>query len=535
MKNSKRQSLYSDGNYPDIKKCYNPDDIKDIQYERDSGDPGNYPFLRGPYHEGYTKRSWRTLQYAGFGSGGDTNARWKFLLSQGQRGLNLAFDLPTQLGYDSDNLRARGEVGKTGVAIDSLADMETLYDGIDIGKVSSSFTINATANIILAMYMALAEKQSIPLDKLSGTLQNDILKEFTARGLYIYPPKESVKMTVDIVEYCIRHAPGMNSVNIGCHMMGAGATQIQTWAIMLLTAMFYTREALKRGLTVDQILPKITFLTNVDMKFFTSIACHRAARRMWAKICKETFKAESEKAMIMKMGTGLHALDLVDKQPLNNIARIAVMALAAALSGTQSMHLASYDESYAIPSEEATRISLMIQHILINETDICRTEDPLGGSYALETMTNDMESAIKEVMADIENQGGIVDLIEKGVIQKQIASQAYRDKKLIEKGERIVIGVNKYVIEEDRKKYERNMFSLDAEVELKQIERLKKVKSQRDAETVRDCLNKLKTAALNNENLLPSLIEACKNYCTIGELTNALKEIYGEYHGSNII
>jgi len=387
----------------DIKTLYGPNDIKDIDYERDIGDPGEFPYVRGPFSKGYTNRPWRTLQYAGYGAGEDTNARWKFLLSQGQRGLNLAFDLPTQLGLDSDNPKAHGEVGRTGVAIDTLADMEILYEGIDIGNITSSFTINATANILLAMYIAMAEKRGTDIKALGGTLQNDILKEYTARGNYIYPPEASVTFVGDIIEYCVKNLPKMNAVNVSPHMIGCGATQVQTWALMFLTAKVYIEEAMKRGLSPDEIIPRLTFLTNVDMNFLSSIACHRAARRIWALLTSEKFGVEKPKAMKMRMGTGIQALALVDKQPLNNIARIAIMALAAVLSGTQSMHLASYDEAYAIPSEDATRISLMIQHILLEETDLCKTADPVGGSYALESLTNQANKAIIMEMNEIEN------------------------------------------------------------------------------------------------------------------------------------
>ena len=518
-----------------MKPLYRPEDIKGMDYQKDIGDPGEYPYVRGPFSGGYPKRPWRTLQYAGYGAGEDTNARWKFLLSQGQRGLNLAFDLPTQLGLDSDHPNAYGEVGRCGVAIDTLADMEALYDGIRIGDISSSFTINATANTILAMYVAMAEKQGIDISNLAGTLQNDILKEYTSRGNYIFPPKPSVKLVGDTIEYCARYMPRMNAVNVSPHMIGCGATPIQTWALMFLTAAVYVEEAMGRGLSPDEIISRLTFVTNVDMSFMSSIACHRAARRIWANMTKDRFGAQDPKAMRMRMGTGVYALALVDRQPLNNIARIAVMALAAALSGTQSMHLASYDESYAIPSEEATRISLMIQHILIEETDLCKTADPMGGSYAIESLTNEVQEAIAEVMKEMESNGGVVRLIEEGVIQKQLAKQAFEEQKAIDSGEKVVIGVNKFTIEEKRDKYEADMFHLDQGITENQIKRLNRVKSERDDKAVKKSLDDLRKAANEGVNLMPSLISAVKNYCTVGEINDALTVVYGIYKDTNVV
>lgn len=535
MSQGKTVSPFFLGQGINIKALYTPKDVKDLDYQRDLSNPGDFPFTRGSFSGGYSKRPWRTLQYAGYGAGEDTNARWKFLLSQGQRGLNLAFDLPTQLGYDSDDPRAYGEVGRAGVAIDTLADMEALYEGIHIGEVSSSFTINATANIIFAMLIAVAEKQGVPPEKITGTLQNDILKEYTSRGNYIFPLRPSIKMVGDTIEYCVKYAPRMNAVNVGPHMLGSGATQIQTWALMFHAADVYVEEAMKRGLGFDQIAPQITFLTNVNMDFISTIACHRASRRLWAKIAQEKYGAKDSRSMAMRMGTGVYALSLVDKQPLNNIARIAIMALAAALSGTQSMHLASYDESYAIPSEEATRISLMIQHILIHETDICSTTDPLGGSFAVEAMTNQMEEAIKQVMADIERQGGLIKLTEDGMIQRQLAEQAFKEQRAIETGEKVVIGVNKYTIEEERDKYEVQMFEIDPQVAERQIARLNKVKAGRDQEAVRRALDEVRHAAQEGKNLFPSLIAAVKSYCSVGEISEVLRQVYGIYRETSEI
>ena len=535
MASKEKRSEFFLGGKLKPKECYRPEDVAFLNYEEDLGDPGEYPFLRGPFHGGHTERPWRTLQYAGYGAGEDTNARWKFLLSQGQKGLNLAFDLPTQLGMDSDDPKGIDEVGRIGVAIDTLADMERLYDGIDVGSISSSYTINGTANVLLAMYVALARKQGVSEGKLRGTLQNDILKEYTSRGAYIYPPKPSVKMVCDVIEYCVKQLPKMNAVNVGCHMLGAGATQIQTWALMFATGAVYIEECLRRGLEANDVLSHITFLTNVNMDFLETIAVHRAARRLWARIAKSKFGASNSKAMAMRMGTGIHAVALVDRQPLNNIARITIMALAAALAGTQSMHLASYDESYAIPSEEATRTSLMVQHILINETDICRTADPLGGSYAIEALTEELENGISGTIASIEEQGGIVKLIEQGDIQRQIAKQAFEEAQRVESGEKVIIGVNKYAVEEDRSKYEEGIFQVDHEIGKRQIKRLNDVRSGRNKKEVEKALDELREAAKEDKNLMPDLVTATEKYCSIGEICGVLKDVYGEYRDISTI
>lgn len=512
-----------------IKPFYTPDDVKGLDYQRDLGDPGKYPYTRGLYADSYRGRSWRKMQYAGYGVGEDTNARWKFLIAHGQKGLNLPFDLPTQLGLDADDPRAEGEVGRTGVAINTLDDMERMYKDIDIGEISSSYTINATANILLAMYVALANKRGVPLEKLKGTMQNDIIKEHLSRGAYIYPVKPAIKMTGDVIEYCVKHMSQFNPVNISIHHLYAGATQVQTWAVMFLSAITYIEETMKRGFDIDQIAPLISFLHNTDMDFLSNIAFIRAIRRHWARIAKEQYGAKDERSMMLRVGVGVFVRRLTHAQPLNNLCRITVMALAAALAGINSMHLASYDEAYAIPTEEATRLSLMIQNILSDETNIAATADPMGGSYFIEKLTNELEQAIQDTMADINHKGGIVELLEKGVLHRQWAAQAFKEETDIQTGKRVVVGVNRYVAEEDTKDYENDMFELDPEIERRQAERLRQVKARRDNKAVEQTLARLKDAAKKNENLMPYLVSAAEKYSSVGEMSGVLRQVYGEF------
>ncbi len=512
-----------------IKAFYTPADIEGFDYQRDLGDPGKYPYTRGLYADGYRGRPWRKMQYAGYGVGEDTNARWKFLIAHGQKGLNLPFDLPTQLGLDPDDPRAEGEVGRTGVAINTLDDMERMYRGIDIGEISSSYTINATANILLAMYIALANKWGVPLEKLRGTMQNDIIKEHLSRGAYIYPVKPAIKMTGDTIEYCLKHLPQFNPVSISIHHLYAGATQVQTWAVMFLSAITYIEETMKRGFTFDQVAPMISFLHNTEMDFLSNIAFIRAIRRHWARIAKEQYDAKDERSMMLRVGVGVFVRRLTHAQPLNNLCRITVMALAAALAGINSMHLASYDEAYAIPTEEATRLSLMIQNILADETNISSTVDPLGGSYFIEKMTNELEKAIEDCMADINQKGGIVELLEKGVLHRQWAGQAFKEETDIQTGKRAVVGINRYVVEEDTGDYEAKMFELDPEIERRQVERLRKVKARRDNKAVEQSLARLKDAAEKDQNLMPYLISAAEQYASVGEMSTVLRQVYGEY------
>lgn len=518
-----------------LKPFYSSEDIKDFDYGKDLGDPGQYPFTRGIYPDGHRNRPWRRMQYAGYGSGEDTNTRWKYLISYGQKGLNLPLDFPTQLGLDSDDPRAEGEVGRVGVAIDTIDDMERMYEGIDIGEISSAYTINATANILLAMYIGLAKKRGVPLRNLRGTMQNDIIKEYLARGLYIYPIRSAIKMIGDTIEYCLKHMPQFNPVNISPHYMYAGATQVQGWAVMFLTAITYIEEVMKRGFTYDEVAQIIPFGHCMDMDLLSNLALIRAVRRHWARIGKIKFGAKDKRSMMMRLAIGIFGHRLIDRQPLNNLCRITLMALAGALGGGNSMHLASYDEAYAIPTEEATRLSLMIQNILIEETNICSVVDPFGGSYLIERLTNEFEQEIEKVMEDIKNQGGIVDVVERGVLHRQWANQAFQEEAEIQTGRRIVVGLNKYEVEEDRRKYEAQMFEIDPMVEKRQIDHLRKVKATRDRKAVEQTLDELKRAAEREENLMPYLISCAENFATVGEMSKALRQVYGEYREANII
>jgi len=518
----------------EIKPFYTPSDLEGFDYARDLGDPGQYPYTRGLYPEGYRERPWRKMQYAGYGVGEDTNARWKFLIAHGQRGLNLPFDLPTQLGLDSDDPRAEGGVGRTGVAIDTLDDMERMYQGIDIGEISSAYTINATANILLAMYVALAKKWGVPQEKLRGTLQNEIIKEHLARGMYIYPVRPAIKMTGDTIEYCINHMPRFNPVSISIHHLFAGATMVQTWAVMFLSAITYIEETMKRGYTFDQVAPLISFLHDTEMDFLANIAFIRALRRHWARIAKEQYGAKEERSMMLRVGTGVFVKRLTHAQPLNNLCRITVMALAAVLAGSNSMHLGSYDEAYAIPTEEATRLSLMIQNILDEETNIRSVVDPLGGSYFIETLTNQLEQAIVDFMADINRQGGILKLLEDGTLHQLYAEQSLREEQDIQSGKRALVGVNKYIVEEDIRDYEEEMFDIDPEMEKRQVEKLRKVKAERDNKAVEQALGELRDAAERDENLVPYLISAVEKYATLGEMSGVLKEVCGEYEETGV-
>jgi methylmalonyl-CoA mutase N-terminal domain/subunit len=434
------------------------------------------------------------------------------------------------MGLDSDDPRSEGEVGRIGVAIDSLEDMERMYEGIDIAEISSAYTINATANILLAMYVAMANKRNVPLERLRGTVQNEIIKEHLSRGLYIYPLEPAIKMTGDTIEYCLKNMPQFNPINISIHHIYAGATQVQAWAVMFLSAICYVEEVLKRGYSYDEIAPVISFLHNTDMDFLSNIGLIRAVRRTWAKIGKERFQAEDPRSMMMRIGLGVFVQKLTDKQPLNNLCRITVMALAAALAGVNSMHLGSYDEAYAIPTEEATRLSLMIQNILIEETNICSAVDPFGGAYFIERLTNDLESEIIRGMRDIDASGGIVRSVEDGSLQEQWSRQAYQEELDIQNGKKIVVGVNKYTIEESRTDYEDEMFEVPLDVETGQIERLRRLKSTRSNGGVQRALNELGRAAADNENLIPFLISAAESYATVGEMCSTLKKVYGEYH-----
>jgi len=511
----------------EVKPVYTPEDVE-TDYLKDVGGPGKYPYARGIHPLMYRKRPWTMRQYSGFATAEETNKRFKFLISQGQTGLNVAFDLPTQLGLDSDDSLAHGEVGRVGMAIDTLRDMEDAFEDISLDKISTSLTINATAPILLAMYLVIAEKKGIPIKELRGTLQNDILKEFIGRGAWIYPVEHSIKLVCDIIEYCARNAPKYYPVSIcGYHIRESGANPVQEIAYAYLIARAYIEQTLKRGLDVDEFVPRISFNFDIFGNFFEQIAKFRAARRLWAKLIKNEYGAENEQSMKMKMIAGGGGGGLTIEQPENNIVRGAYYALISALSGTQTMALCSYDEAYTIPSEKAALISLRTMQILIEEIGLCDVADPLGGSYYVEWLTNELEARIVETMKEVERMGGIVKGISDGYIQNQVAHQAYEQERRIQSGEQVKVGVNRYRTEEEDRAIEYHQYkSEEAE---NQMQRLREVKQNRNDAEVKEKLEKLRDKAQTDENLMPYIIDAIKEYATVGEITAVLKDVFGVF------
>ncbi|WP_287569186.1 methylmalonyl-CoA mutase family protein [Thermosipho sp. (in: thermotogales)] len=518
----------------EIKRLYTPLDVAELDYEKELGFPGMFPYTRGVQPTMYRARFWTMRQYAGFGTAEESNKRYKYLLEQGQMGLSVAFDLPTQIGYDSDDPMAEGEVGKVGVAIDSLEDMEVLFDGIPLDKVSTSMTINSTAAILLAMYIAVAEKQGVPMEKLSGTIQNDILKEYIARGTYIFPPQPSMRIITDIFDFCSKNMPKWNPISIsGYHIREAGATAVQEVAFTLADAIAYVEAAIKAGLDPNVFGQRLSFFFAAHNNFLEEIAKFRAARRLWAKIMKERFNVTNPKAMLLRFHTQTGGSTLTAQQPMNNIVRVTIQALAAVLGGTQSLHTNSYDEALGLPTEESVRIALRTQQIIAYESGVADTIDPLAGSYAIEAMTSEIEKRAMEYIEKIDQMGGMVKAIEMGYIQKEIHESAYKAQLAIENGEDIIVGVNKFQIEEDLSQKE--VLKVDPELEEKQKQKLKKLKVKRDNEKVKKVLNNVKKAASSDENLMPYILEAVKAYATVGEISNALREVFGEYTETIII
>ncbi len=512
----------------ELEVVYTPDNLKDTDYLKDIGFPGDFPFVRGVYPSMYRGKLWTMRQYAGFGTPEETNAHFKYLLEQGNTGLSVAFDLPTQIGLDSDNPIVEEEVGRVGVAVDTLKDMEIIFDGIPLDKITTSFTINPTAAIILAMYIAVAEKQGVSPKKIGGTLQNDILKEYLARGTQVFPPAPSIRLIGDIIEYCKDHVPRMNTISIcGYHMREAGCSLIQEVAYCLLDAIVYVEEALKRGMDIDAFAPRLSFLLGCGMNLFEEVAKIRAARRLWAKIMKNRFKAKNLNSMKMRIFSGCLATSFTAKEPLNNIVRGTIMTLVAALAGCNAIHTTSYDEAYAIPSKKAIRTALRTQQIIAYETDVASVADPMGGSYFLEYLTNKIEEEVEKEMQRIEERGGILKGIEDGVIQEEIAKQAFELEQKIQKGEKVIVGVNKFVSDEKEEEIELHQPSKD--VLDRQISRLKKIKEERDNQKVQKTLAKIRKVAADNGNLMEPILEAVRNYATVGEITNALKDVFGEY------
>ena len=514
-----------------VKCFYGPEDLPDFDYKEKLNDPGEYPFTRGVYSTMYRSSLWTMRQYSGQSTSDSTNERFKYLLKNGQTGLSLAFDLPTQIGLDSDMPLAEDDVGKLGVAVDSLEDFERIFDGIALDQISTSFTINATAPIILAMYVLVAEKQGVDPKRLRGTIQNDILKEYIARGTWIFPPEPSIKLVGDLVEYCNREIPRFNAISVsGTHIMEYGADTVQSVALAISIAEVYIREVLKRGSHIDEIAPLFSFHLPIggrNFNFFEDITRLRAARRYWAKLMKEKYSAKDKRSLQFRFSTGGMGGGLTAEQPLNNIARATIYAMAAVFSGTRSLNLACYDEVYAIPSDLAIRTSLRVQQILANETGVADVVDPLGGSYYVEKLTDEMEAKIGELIGKIESDGGIVKLIESGSIQRELARQSYAIQKRISSGKKVLVGVNKFKVKEEERDLE--VYRTDPETISRQLERLKAVKESRDRRKVESALQQLEAAAGRGDNLIPYLFEPLTAKATIGEIIDTLKKVYGTY------
>lgn len=510
-----------------IKRVYTPEDIKDLDYMRDVGFPGEYPFTRGVHATMYRGRLWTMRQFSGYGTAEQTNQRFKYLLKEGETGLSIAFDYPTITGYDSDHPFARGEVGICGVAVASLKDMEVLLDGIPLDKVTTSMTINGPAAMLLAMYVAVGDKQGVPREKLGGTTQNDMLKEFFAQKLSIFPPKPSLKLVTDIIEYCAHHLPKWNPISIsGYHIREAGANALQELAFTIYDGIAYVESALERGLNVDDFASRLSFFFASHNNLFEEIAKFRAARRLWAKIMKERFHARNPRSMWMRMHIQTSGCTLTAQQPLSNIIRTTIEALAAILGGTQSLHTNSFDEALCLPTEEAVRVALRTQQIIAHESGAADTIDPLAGSYYVEYLTNEMEEQAMEYIQKIDDMGGAIVAIEKGFFQKEIADSAYKYQRETDDKKRIIVGVNKYTTGEETSI---PMLRVDPKVEEEQVAGLQKLRRERNNRKVDEMLEKLHYATEKDENLMPIIIEAVKAYATLGEICGVLRKVYGEH------
>jgi methylmalonyl-CoA mutase, N-terminal domain len=510
-----------------VEPLYAPEDLVGWSYGEKLGHPGEYPFTRGVYPTMYRGRLWTMRMFAGFGRPEDTNARFKYLLAQGQTGLSTAFDMPALMGYDADHPRARGEVGREGVSISTLEDFERLFAGIPLGEVTTSMTINCTASIALAMYLAVAEKQGVPWDRVGGTMQNDMLKEFIAQKEWICPPDPAVRIVTDMIEFTSAHVPRFNPVSIsGYHIREAGSTAVQELAFTLADGLAYVDAALERGLDIDTFAPRLSFFFDIHNDFFEEIAKLRAARRMWARFMKERYGATKAESMRLRTHTQTAGVSATAQQPLNNVARVALQALAAVLGGAQSLHTNSYDETWALPTEEAVTVALRTQQIVAEETGVALTIDPLGGAYFLETLTDRMEAAALQYIRTIDAMGGMVRAIDAGYPQKEIADAAYRYQLMDDRGEKVVVGVNKYVMKEERPiRYLR----IEDTVELEQIERVARFKAARDMGKVERRLKQLADACRNGRNVMPVLIDAVKDYASLGEVSDVYRQVFGLY------
>jgi methylmalonyl-CoA mutase N-terminal domain/subunit len=510
-----------------VEILYGPEDLAGFDPERALGEPGRDPFTRGIYPTMYRGRPWTMRQYAGFGSAAETNARFRYLLAHGQTGLSVAFDLPTQMGYDSDHPMAAAEVGKVGVAIDSLADMRRLLDGIPLGKVSTSMTINAPAAVLLLLYQLVGEEQGVDPAELSGTVQNDVLKEYIARGTYIYPPRASLRIATDLFAYCARHLPRFNTISIsGYHMAEAGATAVQEVAFTLSNAVAYVQAASEAGLDVDAFAPRLSFFFVARTTLLEEVAKFRAARRTWAEIMASRFGAKDPRSRMLRFHTQTAGVQLTAQQPLNNVVRVAYQALAAALGGTQSLHTNAYDEALALPSESAARLALRTQQVLASETGVTDTVDPLAGSYFIERLTDEVEARARALIAEVDGLGGAVAAIERGFQKEQIERSAYEQLRAVESGDSVVVGVNRWTEGEEEPV---SLLRLDPAIAEAQAKSLAEVRAQRDAQAVRDALEALRDAARGRDNLLVPMREALRRMATVGEVCDALREVFGVY------
>src|SRR5579859_5301335 len=516
-----------------IDRLYTQDDLSASDPESSIGYPGEFPYTRGIYPTMYRGRFWTMRQYAGFGSAVESNQRYRYLLSKGQAGLSVAFDLPTQIGLDSDHPLAIGEVGKVGVAIDSLEDMETLFDGIPLEKVSTSMTINATAAILLCLYVAVAKKQGANLAKISGTVQNDVLKEYIARGTYIYPVRPAMRIVTDIFAWCRDHLPKWNTISIsGYHIREAGSTAIQEVAFTLADGIAYVQAALDAGLPVDDFAPQLSFFFNAHNDLLEEIAKYRAARRLWAKIMRDRFQAQDPRSLLLRFHAQTAGSSLTAQQPENNIVRVAIQALAAVLGGCQSLHTNSMDEALALPTEDAALIALRTQQVIAHETGVTNTTDPVAGSYAIEHLTDEIEQGATYYIAKIDAIGGMLRAIESGFVQGEIQKAAYEFQCAVESKDQIVVGVNEFVAEEDRTI---PTLRIEPEIERSQVARLNALRAKRDAPKTQSALAELQRRAATSENLLPAILAAVEAYATVGEISDALRRVFGEYQESVVI
>ncbi|MBY8987516.1 MAG: methylmalonyl-CoA mutase [Candidatus Lokiarchaeota archaeon] len=532
IQKGERKEVFETPSSIPLKHIYGPEDNKDLDYMEDLGFPGDIPFTRGVYPNMYRGRIWTMRQYGGFADATKTNERFKYLISQGQKGLSIAFDLPTQMGYNSDNKICLGEVGRVGVTVNSLKDFEKVFEGIPLDKVSTSMTINAPTSVLLAMYIVAGEKQGLKPEQLTGTVQNDILKEYVARGTYIFPPKPSLRLVADVIEYCSKHLPRFNTISIsGYHMREAGCNAIQEIAFTLADGIAYVEEAIKRGLDVDDFAPRLSFFFTTHNNFFEEIAKLRAVRKLWAKIMKNRFHAKDLNSLRLRFHTQTAGVTLTAQQPNVNIIRVALQALAAILGGTQSLHTCGADEALAIPTEDSVRLSLRTQQVLAYESGVTDVADPLGGSYYIEYLTSKLEEKALEYIERIDKMGGISNAIEKGYIQSEIQNNAYKEQKQIEKGINQVVGVNTFCTEEECKI---ETFKHDVDEERKIIDSLNQLKKNRNEDLVKEKLNELKDVGKTSKNIMPIMIEVVKTYATIEEICGVLREIFGEYRSSQL-